>query len=100
MNDALWALLDDEELALQADQWRYQAERDRLARRWGRAKWCDRMSSSALDALHARQAEAAAAARFGNQLAFTEAEYRRVFEPGQSRFVNGSYENPTPRDAA
>ena len=74
MNDALWELLDDEELALQADQWRYAAQHARGNGKWGRAVWCDRMSDSALTYLNRRIAGRVAAAAFGDQLAIPLAE--------------------------
>lgn len=68
MNDALWDILTDEELAQQCDEWRYQADRDRAARRWGRAKWAGRMSASAWEALETRRRLRQEALGLGEQL--------------------------------
>jgi hypothetical protein len=69
MNEALWALLDDEELSEQIDQWARQCERDFRARRYGRAAWCNRMSNDAWTFYNARRAARAEQLRQGDQLA-------------------------------
>ena len=81
-NSVLWDLLTNEELAEQSDAWRYEASRRRTRGDFGLATFAERMSADAYSALNERQRIAAAAADLGEQLRFTTAEYRRVFEPG------------------
>lgn len=69
MAPSLWAGLSDEELAIQADEWRYARDRNTSRRRYGLARWCTRMEQEALDELNGRIAAAREAARLGDQLA-------------------------------
>lgn len=81
-NEALWPLLSDEELAECSDQWRYSADYHRQNGQYGLARFAERMSNEAYEVLNQRHAEAAARRTWGEQLMFTEREYRRVFDPG------------------
>lgn len=70
MASPLWGSLTDEELSLQADEWRYARDRHTAAGRYGLARWCSRMENEALDELNSRIAAFAAARRLGDQLCF------------------------------
>lgn len=81
-NEALWALLTNEELAECSDSWRYEAADYRRRGLFGLAIFAERMSNEAYEVLVKREEIAAAAKNLGEQLSFTEKEYRRVYEPG------------------
>lgn len=70
MDRSFWRGLAAEDVAEQADLWRYAADRNAKARRYGLARWCRRMEQEALTELAVRESEAREAAHWGDQLAF------------------------------
>lgn len=70
MDRIFWARLQADEVAEQADLWRYAAEENRRRRRFGLARWCQRMSNEALSELAVREAEERVRLAWGDQLAF------------------------------
>lgn len=57
MHEALWDLLTDEELAEQADEWRYAGRRHQDRRRFGLARWSYSISIAASNELSRRLEE-------------------------------------------
>lgn len=83
MTQQFWDGLNDEELSLQSDQWRYAMERAHREQKWALAAWCRRTMISADSELYERALARAAATYQGRQLALEIPQHGRL-EPGDA----------------